>query len=176
MAASHLETASAGPGMGDDAPAIMDLEASGFGRHSYPIEVGYVLPDGSSFCTLIRPAPGWTHWDADAEKMHHIRRDTLQRHGRDPREVAMLLNEGLRGRTVFSDGWAHDYTWLAVLYEEAQAVPSFKLDNLRGLLNEQQARVWHDTFQQVSHDQPAQRHRASTDARLLQMTWRRLPR
>ena len=38
-----------------DVPTILDLEASGFGRDSYPIEVGYVLPDGSSFCSLIRP-------------------------------------------------------------------------------------------------------------------------
>ena len=27
-------------------PAILDIEASGFGRGSYPIEIGYYLPDG----------------------------------------------------------------------------------------------------------------------------------
>ena len=55
-----------------ETPSIMDIEASGFGRSSYPIEVGYVLGDGSSFCTLIRPLPSWTHWDASAESVHHI--------------------------------------------------------------------------------------------------------
>lgn len=42
-------------------PAVLDVEASGFGRYSYPIEVGYALPDGRVFCTLIRPEPHWTH-------------------------------------------------------------------------------------------------------------------
>ena len=28
-------------------PIVIDVEASGFGKGSYPIEVGVVLPDGS---------------------------------------------------------------------------------------------------------------------------------
>ena len=50
-------------------PACLDMEASGFGRHSYPIEVGFVLGDGQSWCTLIRPAADWTHWDPAAERL-----------------------------------------------------------------------------------------------------------
>jgi hypothetical protein len=153
-----------------EAPAFLDLEASGFGRNSYPIEVGYVLPDGSSFCSLIRPAAHWTHWDPAAERIHHISREMLQQHGRGAREVAVLLNERLRGRTVFSDGWAHDYSWLAVLFEEAELVPSFKLDSLRSLLTEHQARDWQAAKLLVSHKMQGQRHRASADARLLQST------
>jgi hypothetical protein len=49
------------------APPVLDIEASGFGRDSFPIEVGYVLGNSESFCCLIRPAPEWTHWDATAE-------------------------------------------------------------------------------------------------------------
>ncbi|MGY4829870.1 3'-5' exonuclease [Sphaerotilaceae bacterium SBD11-9] len=157
-----------------EAPAFLDLEASGFGRASYPIEVGCVLPDGSSFCSLIRPAPGWTHWDPAAEKVHHIPRETLQQHGREVHEVARTLNERLRGQTVYSDGWAHDYPWLATLYEEAEMVPSFKLDSLRTLLSEGEARAWQSTKQLVSRAMPGQRHRASADARLLQSTLMRL--
>ncbi len=156
------------------APPIIDLEASGFGRNSYPIEVGYVLPDGTSFCSLIRPAPHWTHWDPAAEEMHHIRRDMLEAHGRSVQEIAKLLNEGLRGRTVFSDGWAHDYPWLGALYEEAGMVPSFKLDSLRSLLTEDEARDWQATRSLMSRDMVGQRHRASADARLLQSTLMRL--
>jgi len=63
MASASLSTA-AGPAL--DAPAVLDIEASGFGRDSYPVEIGYVLPDGQTWCTLIRPAPAWTHWDATA--------------------------------------------------------------------------------------------------------------
>jgi hypothetical protein len=157
-----------------EAPAFLDIEASGFGRNSYPIEVGCVLPDGSSFCSLIRPAPHWTHWDPAAEQVHHIRRDTLERHGRGAREIAVMLNEQLRDRTVFTDGWAHDYPWLATLYEEAEMVPRFKLDSLRALLTEREAHDWQAAKERVSRDVPEQRHRASADARLLQLTWRRL--
>ena len=42
------------------APAVLDVEASGFGRSSYPIEIGVVFPDGHAYCTLIRPESHWT--------------------------------------------------------------------------------------------------------------------
>jgi hypothetical protein len=155
-------------------PAILDLEASGFGRASYPIEVGYVLADGSSFCTLIKPAAHWTHWDPAAEEVHHIRREHLERHGRSVHEVARLLNERLGGLTVYSDGWANDYPWLAALYEEADRTPTFRLDSLRRLLSENEARDWHETKQRVGTEMRLPRHRASTDARVLQMTLQRL--
>jgi hypothetical protein len=157
-----------------DLPPFLDVEASGFGRDSYPIEVGCVLGDGSSYCSLIRPQPHWTHWDPGAERVHHIRRESLQEHGRDVREVAGTLNERLRGQTVYSDGWAHDYPWLAALYEEAEMVPSFKLDSLRSLLTEHEAREWQATRLLMSRDMVGERHRASADARLLQSTLRQL--
>lgn len=174
MAASIHSANAPSPATVGETPAILDIEASGFGRDSYPIEVGFVLPDGSSFCTLIRPAEGWTHWDPAAEQMHHIDREALVRHGREVTEVAQMLNDRLRGRTVFSDGWAHDYPWLSALYEAAGLQPNFKLDSLRSLLNEQQALDWHPTLQEVSSDLKAPRHRASADARLLQLTWQRV--
>lgn len=155
-------------------PAILDIEASGFGADSYPIEVGYVLPDGGAFCTLIQPQPQWTHWAPDAERVHGIGRDLLLRHGRPVAEVARLLNESLRGRVVFSDGWAHDYPWLGALYEAAGCYPTFRLDSLRVLLSEQEAADWHRAKQAVSRDFAPQRHRASNDARLLQLTLKHL--
>jgi hypothetical protein len=155
-------------------PAVLDIEASGFGRDSYPIEVGFVLPDGESFCSLIRPAPGWTHWDPEAEQVHHISRDTLFKHGRGVDEVAALLNDRLAGRTVYSDAWSHDYTWLAVLFEEAGRVPSFKLESLRKLLTDSEAAAWHDATTRQRAESAMPRHRASSDAKLLQMTLHRL--
>ena len=85
-------------------PGVLDIEASGFGRGSFPIEIGFVLPDGESFCTLIRPAPGWTHWDPAAERLHRISQATARSHGRDAREVSLLLNERLHGLTLYCDG------------------------------------------------------------------------
>ncbi len=157
-----------------DVPAVLDLEASGFGRDSYPIEVGYVLPDGQTYCTLIRPEAGWTHWDPAAERIHHISRQAVLQHGRPCIDVARRLNEQLAGQTVYSDGWAHDYPWLGALFDAAELTPSFKLDNLRALLSDQEANHWHVVKQQVSRELRLQRHRASADAKLLQMTLRRL--
>lgn len=155
-------------------PTVLDMEASGFGPHSYPIEVGYVLPDGSSFCTLIRPAADWTHWDASAEAAHHITRATVVHKGKDLVEVAHWLNSQLQGLTVYTDGWANDYTWLGRLFDAAGMSPHFKLDNLRALLSEREANHWHVVKEQVRREQRLQRHRASADARLLQLTLARL--
>lgn len=155
-------------------PAIMDLEASGFGRASYPIEVGYVLGDGTSFCTLIRPTDDWRHWDASAEGVHHITRDTLERHGRPVQEVARMLNDQLKGQTLYSDGWGHDYAWLAGLFEAADVVQLFRLDSLRKLLTEREADIWNATRDQVTSEFSVARHRASIDAWVIQQTWIRL--
>ena len=170
MASAALSPAEPAP----DPPAVLDIEASGFGRDSYPIEVGFVLPDGESFCSLIRPATGWTHWDPEAERVHHISRETLFKHGRGLDEVAALLNDRLAGRTVYSDAWSHDYTWLAVLFEAAGTTPSIKLDNLRALLTEQEAAFWNVVKTQVTTEMRLQRHRASSDAKILQHTLMRL--
>ena len=155
-------------------PAIIDLEASGFGKGSYPIEVGFVLPEGAMFCTLILPPPHWRHWDEKAQAVHHISRDVLQSHGKPAPEVARMLNAQLRGRTIYSDGWANDYTWISLLFDEAELTPAFKLDNLRSLLDEQQANAWHACKETVMAELNLPRHRASTDARVLQLTYQRL--
>ena len=149
-------------------PCVIDIEASGFGRKSYPIEVGYVLPDGRSRCTLIRPPDHWQHWDAQAEQVHHISRSTLARHGRPADDVARMLNADLAGLTVYCDGWAHDYSWLSALFEEAGLRPQFRLESVSTLLDEAQLAMLSDLQQQARHELGLTRHRASNDARALQ--------
>jgi len=155
-------------------PAIIDLEASGFGKGSYPIEVGFVLPEGAMYCTLILPPPHWRHWDDKAQAVHQITREVLQTHGKPALDVARALNAQLRGRTIYSDGWVNDYTWLSLLFDEAELTPAFRLDNLRSLLDEQQANAWHACKDAVMAELQLPRHRASTDARVLQLTFQRL--
>lgn len=157
-----------------DTPAVIDLEASGFGRRSYPIEVGCVLPDGEAFCTLIRPEPEWTHWDPEAERLHRIPRELAVARGRPVGEVARLLNQRLLGLTVYTDGWVNDYSWIGALFDAADLSPGFRLENLRALLQDDEAAQWHEVKRQVLDELGLQRHRASTDARLLQLTLRRL--
>lgn len=155
-------------------PVILDIEASGFGRDGYPIEVGFVLPDGQGWCSLIRPQSDWLHWDDAAAAMHRISRESLLLHGRSAHEVALTMNAWLRGRTAYSDAWAHDYSWLSQLFEAADLVPAFKLDNLRALLSDDEAGRWHAMKHQVATEVQLARHRASADARVLQMTLQRL--
>lgn len=153
---------------------VIDIEASGFGRSSYPIEVGYVLPDGRSRCMLIRPAPGWTHWDPAAEQVHGISRATLRRHGKTPQAVAVQLNAELAGLTAYCDGWAHDYTWLGALFEEAGLSPSFKLESVNRLLAETQLSRLDGARRSALVEMGLTRHRASNDARALQLALSRV--
>ncbi|MCU0774575.1 MAG: hypothetical protein MUC74_08700 [Ideonella sp.] len=156
------------------APAVLDLEASGFGRASYPIEVGFALPDGVLGCTLIRPEPSWIHWDPAAEHLHGIRRATALRAGRPTAEVARWLNGHLAGLVVYCDGWAHDYPWLGMLFDAAGQRPAFRLEHLHRLLDDARLSRWDDTVEAVRRDLGGARHRASTDARVLQVALQRL--
>jgi hypothetical protein len=156
------------------APTVLDVEASGFGRNSYPIEIGFVLPNGHAYCTLIRPEANWTHWDAQAEATHHIPRALILERGAPVLDVARSINAQLAGQTVYSDGWANDFSWVGALFDAADMSPTFKLENLRALLDDQEADLWHTVKAQISSERGMQRHRASADARLLQLTLQRL--
>jgi DNA polymerase III epsilon subunit-like protein len=151
-------------------PCVIDIEASGFGAGSYPIEVGTVLSDGSAYCSLISPEPDWRHWQPSAEAIHGISRETLREHGKPATAVAGTLNDLLRGRTVYTDAWYHDYQWLARLFDAANIQPTFKLEDLRKLLDDAAQSRWHATREQVSHALHLTRHRASNDAKVLQKT------
>ncbi|MBK1612774.1 hypothetical protein CKO44_04735 [Rubrivivax gelatinosus] len=167
-------TAASTPKPAAELPCVLDLEASGFGRSSYPIEVGYVLPDGRARCTLIRPAAAWTHWDDSAEGVHGIARETLERCGRPAAEVAAMLNGDLAGRTVYCDGWAHDYAWLGALFEEAGMRPHFRLETVARLLDEAALSRLGEARRGALGELGLARHRASSDARALQIALGRL--
>jgi hypothetical protein len=148
--------------------STLDIEASGFGRHSYPIEIGFVRDDGHSWCTLVLPLADWTHWDEGAERLHGIGRDLLMQHGRPAREVAGVLNAALAGRTVYCDGWAHDYTWLATLFEGAGVPQRFRLESVQRLLDDDSRAALAKALPRVRAACGLARHRASSDARVLQ--------
>ena len=152
-------------------PAILDVEASGFGVGSYPIEVGVVLPEGSLYCSLICPEDEWQHWDEKAECLHHLKRELLLKHGKSVREVAAQLNDMLEGQTVYSDAWGNDMGWLSLLFHHAEMSQRFTLDSLHGLLSLEQQQMWDRTRQQIMDESALSRHRASADARILQMTY-----
>lgn len=154
-------------------PAIVDVEASGFGAGSYPIEVGVVLSNKSIHCFLIKPEDSWVHWDKSAEALHGISREMLIKNGRPIREVADALNRLLVGQTVYSDAWGYDSSWLGKLYDAADMLQGFRLETLRAILSEQQMVVWERVRLEVLDELNLKRHRASADARIIQVTYER---
>ncbi|OZG74572.1 hypothetical protein BTA51_06125 [Hahella sp. CCB-MM4] len=152
-------------------PIVIDVEASGFGQGSYPIEVGFIGSDGASFCSLIKPQSSWTAWDPEAAKVHGLTREILADRGREVSDVANMLNNHLRGETVYSDAWGQDYAWLSLLFEEAGILMEFKLEALNSVMTESQKNVWHQTRKRVEQMLGLRRHRASSDARIIQMTY-----
>lgn len=100
--------------------AFIDFEASSLSDDSYPIEVGWVFEDGSGEDHLIRPAPGWTDWDAGAEATHGISRDVLEAQGEDHAAVARRLLEALSpAEAVYCSAPSWDGKWLSVLLRAA---------------------------------------------------------
>lgn len=155
----------------DILPNIIDIEASGFGKESYPIEVGYILGNGDTFCSLIQPAKGWDKWDESAEKIHGIGQQTLLKVGHPVTEIAQALNQQLSGETLYSDAWGNDSSWLGLLFDVADLPMRFRIDSIRYLLTEDQAAHWHATKEKVIKSTPLKRHRASSDAAILQKTY-----
>lgn len=152
-------------------PIILDIEASGFGNGSYPIEVGFADTDTSRFCSLIKPFPNWTHWSDNAEAAHGISRQALNERGREPRDVALELNKKLKGCNTYCDGWVVDHPWLMTLFFAVNIEPQFQLSPIELIMTERQIEIWddiHDKMRACSH---GQRHRASTDAWVIQQTW-----
>ncbi|MCK0745594.1 hypothetical protein [Chromohalobacter nigrandesensis] len=155
-------------------PILLDIEASGFGRGSYPIEVGIARADGSTCAFLIQPLEEWTHWDPKAELLHGISRGRLHREGYPVIEVARWLNDELSADGIaYSDSWGYDNTWLSLLFHHAGMLPRFRLEALRRLLDESQLERWGAMKEVIIRERGIQRHRAGDDARLLQLTYQR---
>ncbi|MBL8383054.1 MAG: hypothetical protein JNM90_08280 [Burkholderiales bacterium] len=155
-------------------PSFIDVEASGLTGRSYPIEVGVVMPHGEMYCALVRPDPQWVHWDEAAEAVHRISRAILGAHGKPLAMVARHLNDLLENQVVYSDAWGNDLAWLGKLFDAADLPMRFRLESSRKLLDDAQAARWAEVKAQVTAELNLTRHRASTDARILQLTLARI--
>ena len=152
---------------------IIVFEASGFGIEGYPIEVGVALSCAQKYCSLIKPSYNWTYWDQKAEQVHGLSVEDIRAHGKPMNIVARELNSLLRDSTVFSDGWVVDKSWLSRLYYQCGMTPSFFLSPLEKILKEDQMEIWTQTKLQVIADLALTRHRASSDALIIQETFAR---
>lgn len=154
-------------------PIILDIEATGLASASYPIEVGFYCSDTKRYSALIKPADKWTYWSTEAEALHQIKHADLIQSGKHLRTVAYELNQHLEGKTVYSDAWAVDSTWLRKLYYQAALEPSFRLSSLELVMTEAMINIWDKTKRQIIKELGLTRHRASSDAKIIQNTWKR---
>lgn len=154
-------------------PTIVDIEASGFGSRSYPIEIGAIKANGERYCALIKPLDDWQHWSADAEAVHSISRSLLYERGKPADQVCTELNHFLGEVTAYSDAWAHDSAWLNRLFFSARVQPCFHLSPIEMIASEAQLLLWDETKKQLMKELGIKRHRATRDAHLIQQTYLR---
>lgn len=155
-------------------PAIIDLEASGFGRGSYPIEVGFALENREIYSFLIKPEQEWTHWSEEAEAIHGISREQLQAEGEDVKTIAIRMNDLLRGQTLYSDAWSFDSSWIGRMFDSAGIVQRFRIETINKILPPEQIEHWHPTKEAVLEELGIKAHRAANDVQVLQETFLRI--
>ena len=168
--------------------AFLDFEASSLGKKSYPIEVAWVFEDGREASYLIRPAPGWTDWDADAEAIHHISQEMLSRQGEAHDVVAQTMLDALSGHDLLASAPSWDGKWLSALLRAAGAprhslrlrdTEEAQMEALREIISpivsplelENDIESILTLFAMRSHDAPPA-HRALPDARQEYERWR----
>lgn len=144
--------------------AFIDLEASGLGADSWPIEVGWCFPEGDPCALLIQSAKGWKDdaWDPKAETLHGISREMLATSGEAPEKVCAALNAALEGVKVYSDAPDWDGFWLYRLYQAANMRQAFELWDFRDLFADMSPEAIQAASAKASGVAP-HRHRASDD-------------
>jgi hypothetical protein len=153
------------------APSIIDVEASGFGAASYPIELGVALSCGKRLSMLIKPEPDWVHWDVNAQQVHGVSRELLLQNGKPVDEVAKCFNVLLKGQTVYSDGWSVDKPWISALFHAAGLAMDFSVSPIEQIMRESQFEIWDLTKKNLFLNADQARHRASQDALIIQQTY-----
>lgn len=129
------------------------------------------MDDGRRFSRLIKPFADWQFWSDEAEQVHRISRSLLARKGRDGSQVARDLNQLLRGRQAYSDAWVVDKPWLETLFYRAGLAMEFHLSPIEALMADAQIEQWDLTKQRITQKLQLRRHRASTDALIIQQTF-----
>ncbi|MCR0985021.1 3'-5' exonuclease family protein [Roseomonas populi] len=125
---------------------FLDFEASSLAVASFPVEAGWVTEDGEGEAHLIRPAPGWDDWSAEAERMHGLSREHLAREGKSVEEVARRILDvlGTEGVTVATDAARWEQMWLNRLMQAAGLMHSIKVLELeREVLLPEAQRILH---------------------------------
>lgn len=148
-------------------PIFLDCEASSLSEISYPVEIGFCLPDGTVRAYVIRPEWDWNDWDFNAESMHGLSREEITREGLPADHVARLLNEALRGTVVYSDAPGFDGFWLERLFEASTEEMQFRIEHFDALFPKLDANHIAAQSQLARFSVAERQHRAAADVKFL---------
>ena len=149
--------------------AFIDLEASGLGVSSWPIEVGWCGVEGEATSLLIKPREEWVaqHWDDEAERLHGLSIAELQANGEEPKLVCAALNAALKGKRVFCDAPDWDGFWLYRLFGACNVRQEFSLLAFSSLIGALNVGNIDQLVAQAEREFP-HKHRAGADVRHMQ--------
>jgi hypothetical protein len=147
---------------------FLDIEASGLGSLTFPIEVAYVSSIGDKNEFLIKPTDDWFNhgsWCSDAERdIHKISREMLIENGVSLFCVARALNKALCGKLVLCNDLEYDGVWLTLLFKAANVSVMFSLTDIRYLYEywgEEKTTAFKWAYKSII---PSASHRALPDA------------
>lgn len=110
-------------------PLIVDLEATGLGENSFPIEISWVNHKGKIFTHFISvEGVDNVEWDENISEINRITLEDLE-DGLSVNEVVALLEESIGDGelVIYTDGVEWDEFWLRRLYSAAECkFPGFK--------------------------------------------------
>ena len=152
-------------------PTFLDIEASGLGNTSYPIEIAWNNSNGEILKRLIKPSSDWTSWDPEAECIHGITREEIEQDGISVDDMCSLIKESLTGITVYSDAPELERFWLNRLFQESEDINCpiltlgvSKIPTIKEICYE---RGLYDKFKNQAVDEVGIIHRADADVRIL---------
>ena len=151
---------------------ILDFEASGLMKGSYPIEIAWIRDNKKSISTLIKPSGNWllneSLWSERSQGVHGIARDTLVNEGLEIKSVIdLILNDIKEYETIYSDNPFFEQQWLDRLFDEAGISHNYIVRDFKVMLdNISDPYSMEDAFIQARKISPPT-HRAQRDVEYL---------
>ncbi len=133
---------------------FVDIEASGLGPDSYPIEIAWKCEKtGKQDSFLIDPSSveGWEFWDEFAEELHGIEPEQLFREGISAAQACERLNAALAGKTLTCDAYQFDLFWLTRLFASQGLSMRFGIQGIERFLTSEQRALYRQRTQYRGH-------------------------